>query len=564
MPSTFVLKLYELVMKVMKFMVFAIMLSFISSEVRSQDYPYLGQVTYLINSVGDTIDSGTLLKDDFLAPQQIDVFTIRYESDTLATRASGEVIEVNRQFDVYIPRDDLYLVSNGELLDELPVMVLLHAGSSNRELAAEYAYKWASRGFIVMAPTYRSDRLGVNYCQAYSKTLYYSAQDVSAAVRTFTYYLDDSLLPVPTISNNPLVDKPIDPDTFFAVGRSYGGSAVFHSFSRQVQAQWEDFLGAEDYFIAGVQGAVNLGGNEGLHETGSSLIDGYPMPYERFKAIMCRTASIERIDQVQYELTPHKLPTLVFIGTCDKLVPYDSSQVIGTDDFCIADVFFSDGTSQNSHTSYGPQVISNLMAEANIYNELITFCGGGHESNNCVKDIIEGHNYDFIERVLMDDYQDGEVLESVYRYGFENYSNQCCQIGDDYAYLEKCSCTDDNPYEVIDLEFIIDEECQFQNNCDLDPICDLLPLSDDLISEWFGNEIELISEDNKLSLKLESLVHQNLSVTFRDYTGRVLETHVYQIKAGINIFPMPRTLPQNQILFADVPGFRPVKFFINE
>ncbi len=549
-----------------KIVALSILLSHVGLQLLGQaDYSFIDQTCFVIDIDGDTVNTGNLLMEDILTEDQIDVFTFRYDTDTVITNRNGQEVPVSRKFDIYVPNDSLSFVYSGGSIDALPVVVILHSGQGDKDSAAPNGLSWARRGYIVVIPSIRSDRLGADYCYIYTKSLYLAAQDISAVVRSFSFLYDDSSLPEPLVEDNPLNGRPVDGESIFYSGFSYGGSAGFHAASRMTQEQWEPYLGAGDgYQVDGEDGLVELGDGGLLHSTGRVFIDNYEFPYERIKGVMSRTAAIFKPEQLSYDLSPVKVPVQIICGTCDQIIPYEERTFVNDEGLCDARVTFPDGTSDTTITFYGPQYISDAMDEADIYHELITFCNGGHTTNPCVLEYINAAEVRFVTSILKEEIDNTEVYDEGYRYQFENYSNQCCELGEgEYSYLDKCSCESDNPFEVIDLPYISMAGCQFMNECDLDSICELIPLSDDFFEQSrITSNIGLVKCEGGLCLQFSSNEEYVLSFTYYSEEGKELLTINERVYSGINKIPVPPVLPRNRTIILRLEGYESIRFFL--
>lgn len=540
-------------------------MGFIPVFLSAQDvsYDFIGSQVDVVDSEGNTLNSGLLLEDNMLTLDQILSFTLRYDSDTVIINRNGIEVPVERLFDVYFPDTALTFLQGETEIDKLPVMVILHAGQGDRFSAAEFAQDWATRGYIAVCPSYRSDRLGVNYCHTYTKSIYLAAQDISAVVRTFSAFFDDLQSEEPFFEDNPFEGLPMDGHSIFFSGKSWGGTSAFHFVSRLVQENWEDYLGAgEEYIVDGLEGPLDIGDSGLLHSTGRWFIQNYEMPFDRIKGAISRTAAILSEDQLDYSVSPNKVPVCIFIGTCDKIVPYVSRTNTGQDGLCDASITYPDGSSIDEFTLYGPQFISDLMADQGVYNELITFCGGGHDTNPCIQEILDGHSTDFVVRILTENYVDGDVFEQVYRYEFENYSNQCCDIGDDYEYMLKCSCEEDNPYDVIEIPFIEGASCAFLNDCGVDPICSLEPLGTNDRDAQTEPVPVLVSVEGKLAIQLMSLDKKNVEINFYGADMKKIEIKSVILRPGLNEIFVPENLPERQVIVGIIDGYRPFRFIL--
>jgi hypothetical protein len=529
------------------------------------DYDFIDETTYVVDIDGDTINSGSLLSEDILTEDQLEVVTFRYDTDTTITNRNGQEVPVSRRFDIYLPDDSLSFLYSGGEVEKLPVVIILHSGQGDKESAAPNGITWAKRGYVAIVPSYRSDRLGADYCYIYTKSLYLAAQDISAVVRSFSFLYDDSLLDEPLVEDNPLVDRPVDGESIFYSGFSYGGSAGFHAASRMIQEQWEPYLGAgESYEVDGEDGLIELGDAGLLHSTGRFFIDDYDFPYERIRGVMARTAALFKEDQLNYSISPVKVPVQIICGTCDQIIPYQQREFVNDDGLCDARVSFPDGTSDTTITFYGPQYISDVMDAADIYHELITFCNGGHTTNPCVMEYINAAEVRYVTSILKEEIDHSVVYDEVYRYQFENYADQCCQLQEgDYSYLQKCSCEDDNPFTVTDLPYIDLNACQFSNECDLDSICELVPLNDDIFEPAeITSNISLVKCESSLCIQFGSSTTKLINFTYYSEEGKELYSVSQQVNQGINTIPVPAILPRNRVIVLNIEGYENVKFFL--
>jgi len=534
--------------------------------IAQSDYDFIGEPAQLVDiTTGDTINSGAFLEDDILLDDQIDKVTFRYDSDTVITNRSGNEVPVSRRFDIYFPNNSLKLFTENGEATSLPVVIILHSGQGDKESAAPNGLAWARRGYIAVVPSYRSDRLGADYCYIYTKSLYLAAQDISSIVRTFSFLYDDSLLEEPLVENNPLFNVPVDGESIFFSGFSYGGSAGFHFSSRMIQEQWEPYLGAgEEFIVDGEDGPVELGDAGLLHSKGRFFINNYEFPYERIKGSMSRTAAIFRPEQLNYSLSPVKVPVQIVTGTCDQIIPYNQRAFSNDDGLCDARVNFPDGSSDTTITFFGPQYISDVMDEADIYHEIVTFCNGGHTTNPCVLDYINAAELRFVTKILRDGVDHSIVYDDVYRYQFENYANQCCQLPEgEYGYIEKCSCEDDSQFNVTELPYIDLNQCQFMNECDIDSICELTPLNDDIFeSAALNSNLSIVKCERSICLQFASAVQSTLLFEYFSEDGRELLSLEQQIDQGINTVPVPENLPRNRVIILRIEGYDKVKFFL--
>ncbi len=546
------------------------------------NYSFIGQtVNKRSAATGEILSSGHLLEDSLIGQDEVIKVTMRYASDAVAYTRQGVLHSVERLMDFYYPSPDIILEYGGGLeITDLPLMVVLHAGQGTKDKAEDYARYWASMGFTVIAPTVRSDRLGINYCAAYPKTIYLSVQDIRGAIRMYSKLYDYSKMKlcdlrqlVSTHQQRVLLNhfrkSRSDGMSIFMVGKSYGGSMAFHTATRVLQESYEEYIWSDTpYIVQGIDGPVDLGNSGLLDDVGLSFAKNYPFPIDRLKGIVCRTAGVfYDIATIDYTNGANPVPGSFIHNTCDALVPYTSRTFIHNEGLCDADITRPDGSVDTSLTLFGSSPITENMAAAGVYSELITFCGGGHDSNKCNHDIIEGHASLFVRRILSHDYVPGDRVEQVYRYDFQNYSNQCCEIGDEYEFMLKCSCDETNPYNVIDLPYLSPDKCSLSTSCDLISLCDLEPIG------LMGNHNGLLKTEDVFTMELINIAdesffkvmspHKTLNeLLIVDTTGRVLHKTSVDLEYGINIFPVPAELPTGQILIARLGSVKTVKFLL--
>lgn len=552
----------------------------LAASAQIPNYGFIGEtVNKRSAATGEILYSGHLLEDSLIGQNEIVKVTMRYASDTVAYTQLGVLHPVERLMDFYYPSKDIILEYGGGLeINNLPLMVVLHSGQGTKETTADYARYWAAMGYTVIAPTVRSDRLGVNYCMGYTKTIYTTVQDVRAALRVYSKLFDYSKLDPqelqPLLSSREegeLVDhlrqSRSDGMSIFMVGKSYGGSAAYHTSTRVNQQDFEEYLWADTpYIINGAVGAVDLGSSGLLDDVGIPFIKNYPLPYDRFRGIVCRTAGVlEDMESIDYSVANH-VPGSFIQNTCDALVPYHSRSFVHNEGLCDADVTLPDGTQDTSMVLFGSDAITQHMEENGVYSELITFCGGGHTSNMCSQDISDFHSTKFITRILSGNYQQGTRFERVYRYHFQNYSDQCCRIGDEYGFMLKCSCDESNPYNVIDLPYLSPDECSESATCDLVlSLCDMEPPG---LVENFGESVsgqeaftmELINISDGTFFKIMAPYRAIEELRIVDAMGRVLYAAPINLDDGMNILPIPAKLPTAQILIARLGSVKAVKF----
>ena len=543
------------------------------------NYGFIGQtVNKRSAATGEILSSGHLLEDSLIGQDEIVKVTMRYASDTVAYTRQGVLHPVVRLMDFYYPSPDIILEYGGGLeIEALPVMVVLHAGQGSKDTAEDYARYWASMGFTVIAPTVRSDRLGVNYCMAYPKTIYLTVQDLRAAIRVYSKLFDYSKLDphdlqplLPSREYGELVDmmrqSRTDGLSIFMVGKSYGGSTAYHTATRVNQSDFEEYIWTDTpYVVDGADGPVNLGQSGLLDDVGIPFIKNYPFAANRMRGVVCRTAGVfNNVESIDYNVA-NRVPGSFIQNSCDALVPYYSRTFVHNEGLCDADLTLPDGTVDSSMVIMGSDAVTQHMQENGIYSELITFCGGGHDSNTCSQQLIDFHSTKFITRVLSGNYQPGIRMERVYRYHLQNYSDQCCQIGDEYGFMLKCSCDESNPYDVVDLPYKSPSECPMTASCELVSLCDLEPpgLGVNPGESLNGSQaftMELINISDGTFLRIIAPYKTIEDLRFVDAIGRALHVSSVDLESGINILPIPEKLPTGQLLIARLGSVKAVKF----
>ena len=542
-------------------------------------YGYIGQtVTKKMKATGVVLGTGELLKDQLFDPElEVKKLTLRYAPDTMATRRSGLPYLVPRLMDFYYPTPNISLeYADGTEVDHLPLMIVLHAGKGDKESSASYARYWASLGFTVIAPTVRSDRFGFEYCDCYRKSIYYAVQDIRAAIRLYSKVYDYSqltdsqLVGIVTPGQNHIIKKfrnsHTDGHSMFLIGRSYGGTIAYHAATRVDQTAFEDYMWSDQpYVIDGSGGPMNMGQSGGIDAVGMPYTANYPFPADRIKGFISRTAAVfDSVGTIHYGESANPVPGLFIHNTCDKLVPYSHRELVHFDGLCDADVTLPGGVMDTTTSLDGSELITQHMQQAGIYSELMTFCGGGHDSNICSDELIDTETADFVRRILSGAYTPGDRLERVYRYDPANYSDQCCAIGSEYGFLLKCSCDASNPYNVVDLPYAPPSECPMAPSCELTSLCDLQPpgMFGDEADAPLGERLLLrMNADNEgayFEVESETAGIYTLRITTAD--GRELVVSTPYLQQGTNRVMMPAGLPKHTLLVGKVGNSLPLKF----
>lgn len=551
----------------------------------SQDYPFAGELIEKKNYAGESLGEFICFKDELLSSEEIKVRTMRYASDTTVLNNNGNLIQVERLMDLYYPNDSLRFEFNGDSIERFPLMVLLHAGPGNKNTAVNNAMFWASRGFTVLVPTYRSNRFGFNWCYTLEASIYQSVQDVRAAVRFFTRAFDLSL----AMSNEQLVEEfgplagpnfleladvfrvsRVDSQNLFMTGHSYGGSTSFHLLSRLMQDDFPDYLlDSEPFVMTGPGGTANVSGNGLLDDVGNFLSLGHSFPVERIKGALCRAAAGTDLDVLFSAEESRSIPLCFIHNTCDALTPYDVRDIEGPNAICNPLIMWPNGDTDSSITAFGAYRITKVMEEKEMYYELNSFCGGGHESNVCSKELIDEQTTDFFVRVMQGETSNHEDSKNfVFHYDDLNYSAQCCQIGDDYAYLDICDCESPPANAIVQFlpEVFAPASCLPTLPCDLENYCDLeadTTLITSLVDGRYFRDMRLHVRNGYREVRIydrpSSLVH--IQVT--DHMGRVYHrASGITNAAGEAIIQLPEILPKMRLLILSSDGQRSLKFLL--
>lgn len=526
-------------------------------------------------NTNQVLGSGKLLKELVLQESEVIRVEIPYASNTVILNQNGQPVTVERIMDLYYPTPNVKFMIGSEEIVKLPVVVVLHAGQGTRITVAPQALELAQQGYVVLVPTYRSDRSLVSYCIGWENTVYGMVQDLRAALRHFSKAYDEAMtLPIGSIQALyglaaaqfavGLKASGCDANALFFSGFSGGGTAGFHTSLRVNQESFPDYLDdTEPYIVDGLLGPVNISQNGGIDAVGTPYIDGYPYPVGILRGVISRTVGVGSFDIVNYENHPNPVPVCFIHGTCDKALPYLSAQLIGANDLCDAQVTHPDGSQDSIATLFGADPISKAVAAAGVYAEMVTFCGGGHVSNPCVPELISERSFEFIRRMLNNDYEDGFLNEIVYRYHPDNYSNQCCEIDSQYTYIEKCSCDASNEIQVIDLPYITlqIQACQFNNSCGLIDYCNLVGVNDYIQDAKFS-DLRMVIDNGQAYLAFHCKSSQLVLIQVFSSDGmRRMEVELYATH-GENRLALPATLPKRHLLVASLGGIKSLKFIL--
>ena len=235
--------------------------------------------------------------------------------------------DIDLHIDVYEPA--------GDTMEDRPVIIFAHSGaffmgSKDAQDMVALCEATARRGYVAVSMEYR---LGLNILSSYSgeRAVYRGVQDGSAVVRFLREYHDDFN---------------IDYDKIFFWGSSAGS-----------------FIGLHLSYIEESERPLSTYGNEFDPDLGCFDCEGNDYVHSSKPEALISTwgaiANLEYIDE--YE----NVPTALFHGTSDLIVPYDEG--------------FPFTLNITLPYVYGSSKISNRMTELNIDHILVLEEGEGHE-----------------------------------------------------------------------------------------------------------------------------------------------------------------------------------------
>ena len=276
-------------------------------------------------------------------------------------------VDTDLTMDIYEPA--------GDTVTNRPVIIFLHSGaffSGDNEVDDMVALSIASAkmGYVAVSVTYR---LGLNVLSSYSgeRAVYRGVQDASAAIR----YLKEYHL-----------DYGIDNEKIFIWGSSAGSFIGLHlNFTEDDERPESTFGGGGDPDL----GCIDCEGNDYQHDSKPNAV------------ISCWGA----IGDLGWIDEDNTIPTIMFHGTSDAVVPFNSGYPFTIDIFL--------------PFVYGSNLIHDRLNELNIENRLYAEVGLLHEywgtSNgtwadgpNEYFDIIKNDAYSFLFDVLYP-YQLGDI-----------------------------------------------------------------------------------------------------------------------------------------------------------
>ena len=260
--------------------------------------------------------------------------------------------DIDLDMDIYEP--------TGDTLSNRPVIIFIHSGaffSGNNEVddMVTLSIAAAKRGYVAVSMNYR---LGLNILSAYSgeRAVYRGTQDARAVVRFLReFHLDFN----------------IDYENIFIWGSSAGSFIGLHlAFTEDDERPESTYGGGGDPDL----GCIDCEGNDYAHDS-------------KPKAVISCWGAIGDLDWIDQE---NNTPTIMFHGTLDLVVPFDSGYPF-TIDIALPYV-------------YGSNLIHDRLNELNIENELYVEESEGHEYWGTLNGYWFGGPNEYFDQIMNDSY----------------------------------------------------------------------------------------------------------------------------------------------------------------
>jgi hypothetical protein len=260
--------------------------------------------------------------------------------------------DVDLDMDIYEPEGDHEL--------QRPLIIFLYSGSfftgsNNLDDIVALSKSAAKRGFVAMAINYR---LGLNILSSYSgeRAVFRGVQDLSAAIRYAREYHDEFR---------------INPDKVFVWGSSAGAIIGLHLTISEEDERPESTYGQwGDPDL----GCIDCEGNDYVHNSKPNGL------------ISCWGA----IGDLEWIDAENQTPTILFHGTADLIVPYDSG--------------FPFTANITLPIVYGSFSISEKLQELGVNHEFYSADGEGHEYWGVVGGTWVGGPNDYFYQIQDDAY----------------------------------------------------------------------------------------------------------------------------------------------------------------
>ena len=520
----------------------------------------------ITNQNGVVISQGKLFRDTLFENDYIQNITIRYAADAPTINRDGDSVLTDREMDIYYPTNVLSIKNvDGTEIDKLPVLFITPQFRGDRTAVVVQAQNFASTGFIVVAFTYRSDFSGYEdssafrYCMDVPSLTYEGGQDMRAAVRMFSKASADSrvldmdqmvALYGDSAQSWALKLKNLreDTSTYLFTGYSFGSTVALNTLMRKSQSDWYSYLYATDTVsVTGMYGIKHYGNYGLLDAVGLPAIDNYPFPWDKIKGLIVNNPIVYDTTHFNFNNHPHQFPIAFIHGTCDSHLPYNHTDVTGTDGRCDAIVTdLETGVTDTSFSMYGSYFITHLLRENGYKYEFYTFCGAGHNSGALWPHLRSLISFSFLSRAYCESISSS--YEVAYKYDLHNFSNQCCNGVDpnSSAYYFKCDCTSPNP--PIELAYYHNSTSD-SLFCPVDFYCDSSHLN---VREvlFNSNSIHIYSpEHQKVTLDISASKHGQNSVFIFNILGKILYNSQITYPEGNSSFNLPLQVGQSQILF---------------
>jgi len=302
-----------------------IILSFYFTIVLSQQIRYI-----------DEVFDGVNITEDVVYGNSPDLpFIFLFEWNTY---------DIDLDMDIYEPQ--------GDTISNRPVIIFIHSGSffsgnNNNNDVVDLSISAAKRGYVAVNINYR---LGLNILSSSSgeRAVFRGVQDASAVIRYLREYH---------------FDLSIDPNKIFIWGSSAGAFIGLHlAFSEDDERPESTYGNTFDPDL----GCIDCEGNDYNHES-------------KPNGLVSCWGAIKDLNWIDYD---NDIPTIMFHGTSDIVVPHDSGFPFTIN---IALPFV-----------YGSSLIHQRLNDLNIVNQLIIENDASHEYWGSINgNWIDGPNDNF-------------------------------------------------------------------------------------------------------------------------------------------------------------------------
>jgi len=260
--------------------------------------------------------------------------------------------DIDLDMDIYEP--------TGDTLTNRPVIIFIHSGTfftghNEADDVVALSIASAKRGYVAVSMNYR---LGLNIISSYSgeRAVYRGVQDASAAIRYLREFYQE---------------YGIDYENIFVWGTSAGSIIGLHlAFIEDDERPESTFGGVIDPDL----GCIDCEGNDYAHDS-------------KPKAVISCWGAIGDLDWIDQE---NNTPTIMFHGTLDLVVPFDSGYPF-TIDIALPYV-------------YGSNLIHDRLNELNIENELYVEESEGHEYWGTLNGDWFGGPNEYFDQIMNDSY----------------------------------------------------------------------------------------------------------------------------------------------------------------